>query len=146
MQTITVTYTIKAPPEKVFDLLADHANYKLFPGVSDSKLLTPGKREKNGIGAVRQINAGPARFIEAITRYKRPSRLDYRIIKSFPPIKHEGGSIKLEAVAEGTLVTWTSTMGLRLPLVGGLLTPLLAAQLSKGFLQILKGVEKRLKA
>jgi uncharacterized protein YndB with AHSA1/START domain len=144
MKTFTVTHTIQAPPENVFDILADHANYKLFPGISDSKLLTPGKRERNGIGAVRQVDVGLAKFVEVITRYKRPTRLDYRIVRSFPPVEHEGGSIKLEAVAGGTLVTWTSTIRLRLPLVGGLLTPLLTAQLSKGFLHTLKAVEKRI--
>jgi uncharacterized protein YndB with AHSA1/START domain len=146
MRTITVKHTIKAAPEKIFDLLADHANYKQFPGVKDSKLLTPGKRERNGIGAVRQIDVGRARFVEIITRYKRPTRLDYRIVKSFPPVKHEGGSIKLESTPEGTAVTWTSTIRLKIPVVGNLLTPLLAAQLSKGFLHTLKAVEKRLAA
>jgi hypothetical protein len=146
MRTITVRHTIQAPPEKIFDLLADHANYKQFPGVTGSRLLQNGKREKNGIGAVRQIDVGRARFVELITRYKRPTRLDYRIVKSFPPVQHQGGSITLEAGAEGTLVTWTSTIRLRLPVVGGLLTPLLTAQLSKGFLHTLKAVEKKLSA
>ena len=146
MRTITVKHTIKAPPEKIFDLLADHANYKQFPGVKDSKLLTPGKRERNGIGAVRQIDVGRARFVEIITRYKRPTRLDYRIVKSFPPVKHEGGSITLESTPEGTAVTWTSTIRLKVPVVGNLLTPLLVAQLSKGFLHTLKAVEKRVAA
>jgi uncharacterized protein YndB with AHSA1/START domain len=144
MKTITVTHTIQAPPEKIFDILADHANYKQFPGINDSKLLTPGKRERNGIGAIRQIDVGHARFVELITRYKRPSRLDYRIVKSFPPVQHEGGSIKLEPTADGTLVTWTSIVRLRLPVIGGLLTPLVAGQMSKGFLKMLQAVEKRL--
>jgi hypothetical protein len=61
-------------------------------------------------------------------------------------VKHEGGSITLEAAAEGTVVTWTSRIQLRLPVVGGLLTPLLTAQLSKGFLHTLKAVEKKLAA
>ena len=146
MRTITVKHTISAPPEKIFDLLADHANYKQFPGVTASRLLQPGKRDKNGIGAVRQIDVGRARFVELITRYKKPTRLDYRIVKSFPPVEHKGGSISLEPADGGTLVTWTSTIRLKLPVVGGLLTPLLTAQLSKGFLHTLKAVEKKLAA
>jgi hypothetical protein len=144
MRTITIKHTIPAPPEKIFDILADHANYKQFPGVTGSRLLQPGKREKNGIGAVRQIEVGRARFVELVTRYKRPNRLDYRIVKSFPPVDHKGGSITLEAGSGGTLVTWTSTIRLKVPLLGGLLTPLLTAQLSKGFLHTLKAVEKKL--
>lgn len=146
MRTITVQHTIQAPPEKIFDILADHANYKQFPGITGSRLLQPGKRDKNGIGAVRQIDVGRARFVELVTRYKRPTRLDYRIVKSFPPVQHQGGSITLEAGPHGTVVTWTSTIRLKLPVVGGLLTPLLTAQLSKGFLHTLKAVEKKLAA
>jgi carbon monoxide dehydrogenase subunit G len=144
MQSIRVTHTIQAPAEQVFDILADHANYKLFPGVSDSKLLTPGKKERDGVGAVREVKVGAARFVEEITHYQRPSRLDYLIVRSFPPVQHKGGSIRLEPSGGGTLVTWTSEVRLRLPLLGGLLTPLLCKQLSEGFLHTLKAVEKRL--
>src|SRR6185503_6656734 len=47
MKTITVTRTIPAPIEKVFDLLADHANYKKHFGVKESKLIKEGKPDKN---------------------------------------------------------------------------------------------------
>ena len=39
MQTINVRYTIAAPIDKIFEILADHANYKLLPGVKDSRLI-----------------------------------------------------------------------------------------------------------
>jgi uncharacterized protein YndB with AHSA1/START domain len=146
MKTITVKRTIPAPIEKVFAILADHANYKLLPGVKDSKLIKTGGPSKNGVGAVRYIDAGLARFTEEITRFDEPKRMDYRIIKSFPPLRHEGGSLRLTKKAGGTEVIWTSTIGARVPLVGGLLTPLLAAQLSKAFSHTLAAIEKRLTA
>ena len=35
METIKVVRVIKASPEKVFDILSDHGNYKSFDGVKD---------------------------------------------------------------------------------------------------------------
>jgi uncharacterized protein YndB with AHSA1/START domain len=144
MQTIVVKRTIKAPIEKVFDLLSDHANYKDFPGVKDSELVKKGKPHKNGVGAVREIDAGTAWFREEITAYERPVRLDYLITKSRPPMEHKGGSVRLEATAEGTEVTWSSTLRIRIPLIGGLVTRLVAPQLAKAFAGTLKNVDKRL--
>jgi uncharacterized protein YndB with AHSA1/START domain len=144
MQTIVVKRHIKAPIEKVFDLLSDHANYKDFPGVKDSELVKKGKPHKNGVGAVREIDAGTAWFREEITAYERPVRLDYLITKSRPPMEHKGGSVRLQSTSEGTEVTWSSTLRIRIPLVGGLLTRLVAPQLAKAFAGTLKNVDQRL--
>lgn len=146
MKTITVQRTIKAPIERVFDIISDHANYKSFPGIRDSKLVREGKTERNGVGALREIDAGKAWFIEEITAFERPRRLDYLIVKSRPPLEHKGGSVRLETTAEGTAVTWTSTVGLKIPLIGGLLGTFLAPQLERGFAGILKHIERRLAA
>jgi hypothetical protein len=146
MQTITVTRSIKAPPDKVFELLSDHANYVQFGGLKSSKLLKPGKTEKNGVGAVREIDAGAAKFQEEITVFERPTRMDYLIVKSFPPVEHKGGSVRLTATAGGTDVVWTSTLRLRIPIIGGLLTLLVAPQLAKGFAGMLKAIDRKLAA
>lgn len=146
MRTITVTRTIPAPIEKVFDLLADHANYKANFGVKESKLLREGKPDRNGLGAVRYINAGPIQFEEEITAYERPRRFDYRITKCSAPLEHQGGSIRLDAAGNATRVTWTSVVRVKLPLVGGLLTRLLVAKLGQAFGAMLKETERRLAA
>ena len=144
MQTINVRHTIAAPIEKVFEILSDHANYKLLPGVKDSKLVRMGMPVKNGVGAVRWIDAGKANFTEEITRFEPPTRMDYQITKSFPPVQHKCGSVRLERTPGGTVVSWTSTVELKIPLIGKLLTPLLARELSKGFTHTLLAIEKRL--
>ena len=125
MQTITVTRTIPAPIEKVFDILADHANYKSFPGVKESRLVREGKPDRNGLGAVRFIAAGPLTFEEEITAYERPRRFDYLITKCSAPLEHQGGSLRFESVNGATQVTWTSIMRVKVPVIGGLLTMVL---------------------
>lgn len=146
MQTINVTRIIKAPPEQVFDILSDHANYKSFAGVKDSYLLAEGKPHKNGVGAVRHIVTPGIWFDEAITAYDRPRRFDYKIVKTNIPLEHEGGSVRCEAVPEGTRVTWTSVMRVKLPLVGGLLSKVAAGKLGQAFGGMLKETERRLAA
>ncbi|MGH8482125.1 MAG: SRPBCC family protein [Nevskiaceae bacterium] len=146
MQTITVTRTIKAPIEKVFDVLADHANYKSFPGVTDSKLLREGRPDRNGLGAVRRIETPGVWFEEEITAYERPRRFDYRITASRLPLEHEGGSLRFESVDGATQVTWTSTLRVKLPLVGSLLTKVAAGKLGQAFGSMLKETERRLAA
>ena len=144
MQTVHVERTIKAPIEKVFDLISDHANYKDFPGVKDSELIKKGKPHKNGVGAVREIDTGSAWFQEEITVYERPVRLDYQIVKARPAIEHKGGSVRLEATSEGTKVVWTTTLRIKIPVIGGLLTRVAAPQLGKAIGGMLKDIEKRL--
>ena len=54
------------------------------------------------------------------------------------------GSVRLEKTPGGTVVSWTSTIELKIPLIGKLLTPLLAKELSGAFLHTLQAIEKRL--
>ena len=146
MHTIVVERTIKAPIEKVFDLLADHANYKQFPGVTGSVLLKEGAPERNGAGAVRRIETPKGWFEETITAFERPKRFDYRITKTSLPLEHQGGSVRCESTAEGTRVTWTSVVRVKVPVIGGLLTRIVAPTLGKAFGSMLKEVDRRLAA
>lgn len=144
MRTVLVKRTIKAPIEKVFELISDHANYKDFPGVKDSELVKKGKPHKNGVGAVRTIDTGSVWFEEKITAFERPVRMDYLITKARPPMEHQGGSVRLEATADGTAVTWTTTLRIKIPIIGGLLTRFAAPQLEKAIGGMLKNIEQRL--
>lgn len=146
MKTITVTRTIPAPIEKVFDILSDHGNYKSFPGVKDSKLVKEGKPDRNGLGAVRRIETPGVWFEERITAFERPRRFDYLITASKLPLEHQGGSLRFETVGNATRVTWTSTMRVKVPLIGGLLTTVAASKLGQAFGSMLKETERRLAA
>jgi uncharacterized protein YndB with AHSA1/START domain len=146
MKTITVKRVIKAPIEQVFDILADHANYKSFPGIKESKLIREGKADRNGVGAVREITALGAWFQEEITHYARPNRLDYLIVKARPPMDHKGGSVQLVPHPQGCEVTWTTQVHIAIPLIGALLDRLVLPQLEKGLAGTLKSIEQRLAA
>ena len=90
MATVNVERTIPAPIEAVFDVISDHAGYSRFPGIQSSELVREGEAEPNGLGALRRIRSRPLRFEEEITRFERPSRMDYLIVDVNAPIGMRG--------------------------------------------------------
>lgn len=143
MKTITVKRIIKAPAERIFEVIGNHEGYTDLPGMNIAMLEREGRTERNGEGAVRYLKSGPAWFREEITIFERPLRMDYLIIDSLLPLEHKGASIRLQETGAGTEVTWTSTFRIKLPVVGGVLTRLLAKEMSKGFGGALKHIERR---
>ena len=145
MKTITVTHAITAPIEQVFAELTDHANYKQFPGVTDSKLLREGDINKNGLGARRLVIGGPTKIIEDIVAYDAPNSFQYQITKLTPPLfEHLLGLVELKEQEGRTIVTWTSTVQNRVPIIGKLIEKKVYEQGNKSFSMILKTIEKKL--
>jgi uncharacterized protein YndB with AHSA1/START domain len=142
MRSLHVTRTIPAPPEPVFDLLADHANYDRFRPIHGSELLRQGDPAPNGVGALRQIKVRPLVFDEEITAYERPTRLDYLIVKLNVPFKHHGGSITLTPDGGGTKVDWRSSFTVPVPLVGPVVELPWFLTLRRGFNRVLEDVER----
>src|SRR4051812_26281597 len=98
MRTVKVERVLDAPIERVFELLSDHAGYAKLPGVKAARLVKEGASERDGVGAEREIRVTGAWFREVVTAFERPSRMDYRIVASRPPLEHEGGSVRLREV------------------------------------------------
>jgi uncharacterized protein YndB with AHSA1/START domain len=141
---MSVERTIRASPDRVFDVLADHENYREFPLISSSSLSRPGTEEPGGVGAVRRIGIGPAVFDEEITAFDRPHRIDYLIIRVNLPIRHEGATVVLTPTGGGTTVRWTSTMHLTVPVAGALLDRLSKPLVDAAFSRVLAAVDRRL--
>jgi uncharacterized protein YndB with AHSA1/START domain len=142
MRSIHVTRTIPAPPEAVFDRLADHANYERFRGIHASRLLREGEPAPNGVGALREIKVRPLTFHEEITAYERPTRLEYLIVKLNIPFEHHGGSITLTPEGEGTHVDWRSNYTVPTPVIGGPEELIWQPILARGFGRVLEDVER----
>jgi uncharacterized protein YndB with AHSA1/START domain len=138
-RSIRVQRRLDAPPEAVFEVLADHARYDRFDGVRRAELVTPGEYARNGLGAVRWVWLGPLRFEEEITAFEPPTRLDYLIreVRTLP-FRHAGGSICLAGVDGGTEAVWTSSFEIPIPVVGALLDRMFALRLERGFAGVLE--------
>jgi len=114
----TSTATVPASPSQVWDVLSDHEGMAHWgPGLSVS-LRTPGTDERNGVGAVRVIDArGPApAIVEEVTAFEPGRRLAYRALSGVP-LRNYRGEVVLRAVAGGTEIAYTVSADQRVPIV-----------------------------
>jgi uncharacterized protein YndB with AHSA1/START domain len=144
MVELHVQRTIAAPPEQVFDWLADPAGLKAAPLVLRSayKKSAPGP----GKGAVRQVIGAGTWFREEITAYDPPRSYSYLILSSFPPLEHEGGTLTCTPTAGGTHVDWVSRYTHPRWVGGKLLEPVTHRLLGASFESILAGCAKALES
>lgn len=115
MVEIHVERTIAASPDRVFQWLTDPANLTaapLFLKASWRKDSLP-----PGVGAVREVIAAGAWLREEVTGYEPPRAYSYRVIRSFPAARHEGGTVSVAPADLGSQVEWATDY--TIPLRGG---------------------------
>lgn len=143
MHTLTVTKIIKAPIEDVFEAFTDHEKLSQVFGVRSCVLTRHGNTEKNGLGAIRELDCGQIWLREEITAFNRPNRMEYRILSSRPQAKHEYGQVDFIAIPEGTKVTWTTRFGVQLPGPSMLIDSTFGVVFGISFRLVLRNVERR---
>ncbi len=143
MFKIRVERLLDKSSEDVFNAITDHANYKLFPGISESILLEEGKHEKNGEGALRKIVSGLIKFTERITYFEKPTSMSYHIESMSPiPVRHEKGEITIQSINGKTKVVWLSEGHIDVPVIGSILDKIVETRISKAFGAILKYINE----
>lgn len=143
MRTLTVSRVIPAPREAVFEAFTDHERLSDVFGVRSCTLTRRGATEKNGLGAIRQVDCGPLlSFTEEIVGFDRPARMSYKIINANPPMDHDWGQVDFLEVPGGTKVTWTTRLGVRRK-PGVLWDQWLHTTLAVAFRLTLRAVEKQ---
>jgi uncharacterized protein YndB with AHSA1/START domain len=107
MVQLHVERTIAASPERVFEWLADPASL-----TAPRLVLKAGWAKGSagpGVGAVREVLGVGTWFREEITAYDPPRSYSYLILRSFPLLDHEGGTLTFTPSGEGTHVDWVTT-------------------------------------
>jgi DNA-binding response OmpR family regulator len=110
--------------------------------VPKAELLREGTPDRNGVGALRRLVAGPLQFTEEITVFERPARMDYMIREVNLPLEHDGGSITLAPDGAGTQVHWISVFTMPVPVVGGAMAAGFAVALRRGFIRLLDDIDR----
>lgn len=129
METMTVQRVIAAPADDVFAWLTTTTNYTASPLALRCRLARRGDGAPYGVGAVRVHLWVIGWFRERITRYEPPRVTEYVVDRSFPPSRHELGRMTFTEVGGGTHVEWITRVELPVPLVGALLTRVVARPL-----------------
>ncbi|WP_158890185.1 SRPBCC family protein [Amycolatopsis anabasis] len=126
METMTVERVIDAPIDDVFTWLTTTTNYTASPLVLRCRLARHGEDAPYGVGAIRGHLWLVGWFRERITRYDPPHATEYVVERCLPPARHELGRMIFTEVDGGTRVQWTTRAEIRVPLLGALLTRLIA--------------------
>jgi uncharacterized protein YndB with AHSA1/START domain len=138
MASFTLTKTVDAPPEAVFDVITDHRGYSDITPVRRVDLEREGEPAPNGVGAIRVLHAAGPPMREEITVYERPTRFAYKIL-SGAPVRDHLGQVTLEPIAGGTLVTYRIDATPAVPVVGRAFVGLLKAAVIPA---LLRGVKR----
>ncbi|QLL05659.1 SRPBCC family protein [Mycobacterium vicinigordonae] len=106
MVEIHLERTIAAPVDQVFDWLADPANLATAPLAIKAGWAkeSPG----TGAGALREVLGAGTWFREEITAYDPPNSYSYLILRSFPALTHDGGTLTFTPSGTGTHVDWVT--------------------------------------
>ena len=144
MVELQVERTIAAPPERVFDWLADPAGLTAAPAVLKARWAKGSSGP--GRGAVRQVIGLGTWFREEITSYDPPRSYSYLIVRSVPAFKHEGGTLTFTPTAGGTHVDWLTRYTHPAYLGGKVFERVTSRLLRSSFLAILAGCAKALES
>ena len=144
MVQLHVERTIAASPERVFDWLADPANLTSSPLVLKAGWAkgSPGP----GVGALREVTAVGMWLREKITAYDAPRSYSYRILRSFPPSEHEGGTLTFSQSGDRTHVDWVATGTIPARAGGKVMEAVSSRLLRSSFLATLAGCAKALES
>jgi uncharacterized protein YndB with AHSA1/START domain len=112
----------KAPPEQVFELVADATTWKQWAGpmIRRSWFGKEGTPPPGGVGAVRRLGAKGFATSEEITEYDPPHYLAYTILGR-APMRGYRAIVSCDPQDGGTRITWAGAFEPAIPGTGRLL-------------------------
>ena len=142
MVQLRAVQTIAAPIDRVFAWLADPENL-----TASALIFRAGWAQGSpapGVGALREALALGMWLREEITAYDPPHSYSYRIVRSFPAMNHDGGTLTFTPSADGTHVDWVSLLTFPLRSGGKLSEAITAPLFRSGFRATLAGCAEAL--
>ena len=128
MTLSTYEFTVRcgAPPDVVFEVLADATHWKDWAGstVGVSEWDREGVPAPGGVGAVRKLGRWPFFTREQITEYDPPRHLGYTILSGFP-VRGYHADIDLFPETTGTNIRWAGAFEPKVPGTGSALEAVL---------------------
>jgi uncharacterized protein YndB with AHSA1/START domain len=126
MASYDVRTRTSAPPQVVFDLVADATCWSRWagPAIRYSGWLREGDPAPGGVGAIRRLGTRFVGTREEITEYDAPHYLAYTILGR-QPLRGYRAIVSLDPDADGTRITWAGAFEPAIPGTGRLFAWLL---------------------
>lgn len=134
---------IGVEPSLVFQALSDHEWFLRGPNLN-CQLVKPGREQKNGTGAIREVDVSRSIFTEKITAFRPAEYYEYKIMSFVDargrsiPLQHERGWLDFSAQCDGTRVDWHSRYEFSLPIVGKVVEIIVSMRVRKVFASLLQ--------
>ena len=106
MATFTLEADAAAPPETVFEVLADHRGYARISRIRKAELEREGDPPPNGVGAIRKLTSIGPPLREEILEFVPNERLRYTLLSGAPMKDHFGTVTLTPNGASGTHVAY----------------------------------------
>jgi uncharacterized protein YndB with AHSA1/START domain len=119
------------PPERLFEVLADHEGMRSWTGADVTVIAGPGD---GGLGTMRRVKIGPLTIDEEVVFFDPPHRFIYRIVRGLP-VKYHQGEVRVSPWGDGgSELHWDITLVSSIPGV----VPAIAATLGPGLNRALR--------
>jgi uncharacterized protein YndB with AHSA1/START domain len=139
-QSVRFEQFFAAPRERVFAWFSIPENVgRLFPGRTRRLRPADDPAHPDGVGAVREVRVGLVRLEETITRYERPTLIEYKVTHGWA-IREHVGCLRFEAVPGGTQLEYVIRFRSRLPFAGGLVAGSLCSSWRRRVPRAIEGI------
>ena len=133
MQRVIIGQDFSAPPERVFEHLAEHENLEPLLGAKISRVRDGTDGSRNGVGSVRSLKVGPLPpFEETVTEVIPNELIRYRITKGGVLRDHEGTMRFTPNPDGGTHLHYEISFRGKVPGTGPVIAPGLRRNIQKG--------------
>jgi uncharacterized protein YndB with AHSA1/START domain len=144
---IHIEETIRAPRERVWRELIDHAGMVHWAGVRSSSLRREGVPAPNGVGAERVLGILPGlSVVEQVRRFEPPALLGYAIIEGMPGLASHVGTVTLAEQGDATRVDWDIDLRFRPLHPMWILAPVTRRALRDGVARAIANLKRRLES
>jgi uncharacterized protein YndB with AHSA1/START domain len=118
MATMDFSRNVAAPPETVWEVVADLRGMSEYTKFRKVELEREGDPPPNGVGAIRVLHLVGPPVREEIIAFDPPRRFSYRML-SGAPVRDHVGTIELSPSGSGTRMSYVVETTPTIPLVGG---------------------------
>lgn len=121
MAELTVTRTLRAPPELVFDTLTVARRYPQYTPFRRVEMEREGEGAPDGAGAIRALHLAGPPLRERVLVHERPRRFEFEVLSGAPGVHSYVGTQTFEVDGAGTRVSYRIDFEPRTPGTGPVL-------------------------